>query len=104
MADESPSTRLRSLDEDHFYFDGVLIDLVMLRHMRDRLNKGVPKGQWRDVHGRNSAVYMLEVYAGGLAGTNHCGDLVTPEKVAKYLKECHAFNLPTGWEEEKQIL
>lgn len=47
------SERLKAEDADHFWFDGVLIDLVALRYELESLNKQTSRDQWWDVHERN---------------------------------------------------
>jgi hypothetical protein len=87
---------LKSVDEDHFYFGDVLIDLPQLRFERDNLNApDQASKKWFNIHQRNSAIYMLSVYSRYLS-LNKNLDLVTPKNVAKYIKIANELNLHTG--------
>jgi hypothetical protein len=70
-----------------------MVDLAQMRYARDSLNERTAKFQWHDIHGRNTAVYMLEVYADYLEKGKYP---VLPENAAKYLKMANQYGIPTG--------
>lgn len=93
MTDEE----LRAVDADHFWIGRLLVDLNQLRHEANSITgrKGVSIAQIHDI---SASLMMLERYAAGLADPNHrYADLVSPEKVAKYLKMANEAGLHTGY-------
>lgn len=86
---------LHAIDTDHFWYGDVMVDLVALKYERDSLNAQTAREKWWDIHGRNSAFYMLDVYARCLAAGKNL-DLATPENVTRFLREANKYGLHTG--------
>ena len=88
--------RLKAEDTDHFWFDGVLIDLVALRYELESLNKQASRDQWWDVHERNRVFGNLR----------RCAEYLNKEEPAKDswaahteedLRDANKHGLHTGW-------
>lgn len=86
---------LRPIDADHFWIGEVMVDLNQLRRERDSLNEAERNKGWQGPHGRNTAIYMLEVYARDLLKPDP--KHVTPEKVRSYLLQANSVGLHTGY-------
>lgn len=98
MSEESEE--LRAIDADHFWIGEVMVDLNQLRRERDSLNEAERGKGWHGPHGRNTAIYMLEIYAKDLLAES--SKHVTPEKVVRYLSQANSVGLHTGYVERSK--
>lgn len=91
MADE----RLKALDADHFWFDGVLIDCNQLRYEANSIyRKGMTDAQ---VHTAMFGLLYLDYTAEFLLGKYPDGDIQHLENWVKRLNT--EVGLHTGWKE-----
>lgn len=86
--------RLQTLDREHFYFDGVLMDLNQLYSEANSLAK---KPELTDMHCHSMGFHLD--YINHVAKCLHTGDtkFLTMNAIEKALRRLNELGLHTGW-------